>query len=162
MKVKAVKVNRAHYFLTDPRIIHIAFILIYAPWPTKKTTVAHYWAMAHRLKTPGLNQSFSCFFQLVLFISSSVGPVYVFHPLHVPLPLSKHLPQVVSKHDHTTSHHSLLPAYLLLPSIPTCHHLLCISLVHQLYTTHLPYHRSFCSSQNSYFIFSQTPRFASI
>ena len=32
-------------------IIHIAFILIYAPWPTKKTTVAHYWAMAHRLET---------------------------------------------------------------------------------------------------------------
>ena len=38
-------------------IIHIAFILIYAPWPTKKTTVAHYWAMAHRLKTPGLDQN---------------------------------------------------------------------------------------------------------
>ena len=36
-------------------IIHIAFILIYAPWPTKKTTVAHYWTMAHRLKTPALN-----------------------------------------------------------------------------------------------------------
>ena len=115
--------------------------------------------MAYRLKTPGLNQSFSCFFQLVFFISSSVGPVYVFHPLHVPLPLSKHLPQVVSKHDHTTSHHSLLPAYLLLPSIPTCHHLLCISLVDQLYTAHLPYHRSFCSSQNSYFIFSQNTTF---
>ena len=28
--------------------------MIYAPWPTKKTTVAHYWAMAYRLKTPGL------------------------------------------------------------------------------------------------------------
>ena len=39
-------------------IIHIAFILIYAPWPTKKTTVAHYWAMAHRLKTPALNNSY--------------------------------------------------------------------------------------------------------
>ena len=29
--------------------------MIYAPWPTKKTTVAHYWAMAHRLKTPALH-----------------------------------------------------------------------------------------------------------
>ena len=38
-------------------IIHIAFILIYAPWPTKKTTVAHYWAMAHRLKTPALKNA---------------------------------------------------------------------------------------------------------
>ena len=30
--------------------------MIYAPWPTKKTTVAHYWAMAHRLKTPVLDE----------------------------------------------------------------------------------------------------------
>ena len=29
--------------------------MIYAPWPTKKTTLAHYWAMAHRLKTSGLD-----------------------------------------------------------------------------------------------------------
>ena len=61
-----------------------------------------------------LNQSFSCFLQLVPCISSLVNPVYVFHPLHVPLPSSRHLPQVVSKHDHTTSHHSPLPTYLLL------------------------------------------------
>ena len=44
-------------------------------------------------------------------------PVYIFHPFHVPLPSSKHLPQVISKHDHITSHHTSLPAYLLLPSI---------------------------------------------
>ena len=36
-------------------IIHIAFILIYALWPIKKTAVAHYWSMAHRLKIPGLD-----------------------------------------------------------------------------------------------------------
>ena len=47
-----------------------------------------------------LNQSFSCFLQLVSSISFSGGLVYVFHPLHVPS--SKHLPKVVSKHDHTT------------------------------------------------------------
>ena len=67
-----------------------------------------------------LNQSFLCFLQLVSSISSLVSPVYVFHPLHVPLLSSKHFLQVISKHDHTTSHHSPLPAYLLLPSIPTC------------------------------------------
>ena len=67
-----------------------------------------------------LNQSFLCFVQLVPSISSSVGPVYVFHLLHVPLPLSKHLRQVVSKHDHITSHYLPLPVYLLLSSIPTC------------------------------------------
>ena len=38
----------------------------------------------------------------------------------VPLPLSKHLPQVLLKHNHTTLHYLPLPAYLLLPSIPTC------------------------------------------
>ena len=32
----------------------------------------------------------------------------------------KHVPQVVSKHGLTTSHHLPLPAYLLFPSIPTC------------------------------------------
>ena len=67
-----------------------------------------------------LNQSLSCFLQLVPSISSSVGPIYFLHPLHVLLSSSKHLFQVVSKHDHTTSHHSPLPVYLLLPSIPTC------------------------------------------
>ena len=62
-----------------------------------------------------LNQSFSCFLQLVLSILSLTGFVYVFHLLHVPLPSSKHLPQVISKHNH-----SPLPVYLLLLSIPTC------------------------------------------
>ena len=31
--------------------------MIYAPWPTKKTTMAHYWAMAHRLKTVVLDKA---------------------------------------------------------------------------------------------------------
>ena len=31
--------------------------MIYAPWPTKKNTVTHYWAMAHRLKTPAVTPS---------------------------------------------------------------------------------------------------------
>ena len=82
-----------------------------------------------------LYQSFTCFGQLVPSISSLVGPVYIFYPLHVPLPSSKYLLQVVSKHDHTTLHHSRLPAHLVLPSIPTFHQLPCITLVHQLYIT---------------------------
>ena len=41
------------------------------------------------------------------------------------------------------------------------HQVLCIPLVHQLHTAHRPHHISFWASQNSYFIFSQTPRFAS-
>ena len=76
-----------------------------------------YTNMLHLLSS---NQSFSCFLQLVSSISSSVGLVYVFHPLFVPLPLSKHLPQVISKHNHTTSYHLPLPAYLLFPSILAC------------------------------------------
>ena len=64
------------------------------------------------------NQSFSCFLQLVPSISSLIDAVYVFHPLYVALPSFKYLPQVVSNHHHTTSHHSPLPAYLLLPLIP--------------------------------------------
>ena len=62
---------------------------------------------------------FSCFLQLVSSSSSLVGSVYIFFPFHVPLSLSKHL-QVISKHDHTTSHHLPLPAYLLLSSFTTC------------------------------------------
>ena len=82
-----------------------------------------------------LNQSFSCFFQLISFISSSVGAAYVFYPLHVSSPSSKHLPQVVSKHDHTTSHHLSLPIYLLLFQSQHVHQLLCIPCP-QLYTAH--------------------------
>ena len=67
-----------------------------------------------------LNQSSSCFLQPVPSISSSFDFVYVTHPLHVPLSLSKHLHQVVSKHDHITSPHSPFPAYLLVPPILTC------------------------------------------
>ena len=106
-----------------------------------------------------LNQSFSCFLQLVPSISSSVGPVYIFHPLHVPLSSSKHLPQVIIKHDHTTSHHLPFPAYLLLFSIPTCASALLYSSCPPNFH---PRNRSFCFSQNSYFIFSQKPRFTSI
>ena len=57
----------------------------------------------------------TCFLHFILS-----QPCLHFHLLHVPFPLSKHLPQVVSKHDHTTSHHLPLPAYLLLFSIPMC------------------------------------------
>ena len=42
------------------------------------------------------------------------------------------------------------------------HQLLCIPLVHQLYTAHRFHHRSISSSQNNCFIFSHTPCFASI
>ena len=60
----------------------------------------------------------SSFLILILLIFPSTSflhfifgqPCLHFHPLHVPLPSSKHLPEVVSKHDHTTSHY--LPAHL--------------------------------------------------
>ena len=42
------------------------------------------------------------------------------------------------------------------------HQLPCTPLFHQLYTAHCSHHRSLCSSQNSYFIFSQTLCFVSI
>ena len=109
------------------------------------------------------NQSFSCFFPLVSSISSLVHPVYVFHPFHVPLSSSKHLPQFISNHDHNTSYY-FCPYQLICCFLQSqhVHQLLCISLVHQLHTIHHPHHRSFCSSQNTNFIFSQTPCFASI
>ena len=106
-----------------------------------------------------LNQSFSCFLQLVSSIFSSVGPFYVFHPLHVSLPSSEHIPQVILKHVNQPYHLTPFCCFLLYQHV---HQLLCIPFVHQLYTAHHPHHRAFCSSQNTYFTFSQTPRFASI
>ena len=53
--------------------MHIAFILIYAPWPTKKTTVAHYWAMAHRLKTSDLQRSLKIYEKTSLDIGSDMN-----------------------------------------------------------------------------------------
>ena len=89
-----------------------------------------------------LNQSCSCFIQLVPSVLSLVGLVYVFHPLYVPLPSSKHFRPIVVKHNHTTSHH--LP-YLLHPSIPTFpsapRHSSCPPT-----TAHHLHHRSFYSS----------------
>ena len=70
--------------------------------------------------------------------------------------------QVVSKHDHTISHHSPFPAYLLLPSIPTCPLASLYSSCSPTIHTYCSHHRSFCFSQKSYFIFSQTPCFTSI
>ena len=67
-----------------------------------------------------LNQSLSCFFQLIPSILSMVGPVYIFHPFYIPWLSSKHLHQFISKHEHITSYYLPLPAYLFLPSIPTC------------------------------------------
>ena len=81
----------------------------------------------------------TCFLHLIFS-----PPCLCFPSTYVLFPSSKHLPQVVSKHDHTTSHHLLLPAYLLLPSIPTCPsaplYFSCLP------TLHCTYHRSFCSS----------------
>ena len=60
--------------------------------------------------------------------------------------------------------HTIRPCQLICCFLQSqhVHQLHCIPLVHQLYTAHRPHHKSFCSSQNSYFIFSQTLRFASI
>ena len=109
-----------------------------------------------------LNQFFSCFLQLVPSILSLISPVYVFHSLHVPLPSSKHLPQVVSKHDQPP--HTICPCQLICCFLQSqhVHQLHCIPLVRKFYTAHRSHHRSFCSSQNSYFIFFQTSRFSSI
>ena len=94
-----------------------------------------------------------CFLQFVPSISSSVNPVYDFHLLHVPLPSSKRLPYVISNCDHTS--HTIHPCKLICCFLQSqhVHQLLCIPLFQQLYITHHPHHRSFCSSQNSYFIF---------
>ena len=57
----------------------------------------------HQSAAFSLEHSFSCFLKLVSSISSIsslVGHVYVFHPLHAPLPSSKYLPQVVSKQPY--------------------------------------------------------------
>ena len=81
-----------------------------------------------------LNQSLSCFLQLVFSISSSVDPVYVFHPLYVPLLSSIHLPQVISKHDHTISHLFTLASLSAASFSPKhLYQLHCIPLFHQLY-----------------------------
>ena len=55
----------------------MAFILIYAPWPTKKTTVAHHWAMAHRLKTPDLNPYDKSFYNCFTGNNGMTGAVLV-------------------------------------------------------------------------------------
>ena len=83
-----------------------------------------------------LNQFFSCFLQLVFSILSSVGPVYVFHLLYVPLHSSKHFSQVVLKHDHTTA--PICPCQLICCFLQSqnVHQLLCISLVHN-FTAHI-------------------------
>ena len=52
-----------------------------------------------------------CFLQLVPSISSLVGPVYVFHPLHAPLPLLKHLPQVIQ--NMTIPIYTICPCQLI-------------------------------------------------
>ena len=67
----------------------------------------------HQPATSFLKPILLCFLQLVPSISSSVSPVYIFHPLYVPLPSSQHLSL-----DCTTLCHSPLPAYLHLSSIP--------------------------------------------
>ena len=94
-----------------------------------------------------LNQPFSCFLQLIPSILSSVGPVYVFHPLHVPLLHQNFF--VRSSQNMTTPPHTILPCQLICCFLQSqhVHQLLCIPLVHRLYTAHRPHHRFFCSSQ---------------
>ena len=78
-----------------------------------------------------LNQSFSCFLQLVSSFSLLVGPIYVFHSLYVPLLASKHLSQVFSKHDDTwpfDSIHAIIFYVFLLSTNFTPHIALTINL----------------------------------
>ena len=99
-----------------------------------------------------LNQTLSCFFQLIPSILSMVGPVYIFHPFYVAWLSSKHFHQFISKHEHTP--HTICPCQLICCFLQSqhVHQLHCIPFVHQLYTAHCPHSRFFCSSQNSYFI----------
>ena len=80
-------------------------------------------------------------------------------PLYVPLFSSKHFFR--SSRYMTVSPNTIRPCLFICCFLQSqhFHQLLCIPLVHQLYTTHRPHHRAFCSSRNSYFIFSQTSRF---
>ena len=99
------------------------------------------------------NQSFSCFLQLL-------PP---FHPWSALFTFSNHfmchcLHQNIflrSSQNMTIPPHTICPCQLICCFLQSqhSHHLHCIPLIRQLYTTHRPYHRSFCSSQNSYFIF---------
>ena len=85
-----------------------------------------------------LNHFFSCFLQLVPSISSSVGPVNVFHLLHVPLPSSKHLPQVAQNMTippHTIRHCQLICCFLQSQHVDQ---LLCIFLLSTNFTLHRP------------------------
>ena len=81
----------------------------------------------------------------------------MYHYLHQNIFLR--LSQNMTILPHTIHHCQLIHCFLQTQHV---HQLLCIPLFYQLYTAHRPYHRSFCSSQNSYFIFCQTPRFPSI
>ena len=112
-----------------------------------------------------LSQSFSGFLQLVPSILSLVflcvslhGQLSIlsFNCLSFPstscnIAFIKHLPQVILKHDRTTSYHLPFPAYLLLPSIPTCPSAPLYSSCPP--TLHHTHHRSFCFSQNTLFTF---------
>ena len=81
---------------------------------------------------------------------------FMFHCLHqnIFIRLSQNM---------TIPPHTIRPCQLICSFLQSqhVHQLHCIFLV-QLYTEHHPHHGSFCSSQNSYFIFSQTSHFASI
>ena len=108
-----------------------------------------------------LNQSFSCFLQRLFppfhprsaLLTSSIR--YMCHCIYQNIFLR-------SSQNMTIPPHTIRLCQLICCFLQSqhAHQLLCILLVHQLYTVHRPYHRSFYSSQNSYFIFSQTPRFA--
>ena len=109
-----------------------------------------------------LNQFFSCFVQLVPSISfrSALFTFFIhfmYHCLHLNIFFR-------SSQNMTIPPHTIRPCQLICCFFqsPRVHQLHCIPLVHQLYTAHRPHHRSFCTSQNSCNIFSQTPRFASI
>ena len=69
-----------------------------------------------------------------------------------------------SSQNITVPPHTICPCQLICCFFQAqhIHQLHSIPLVHQLYTTHCSHQRSSCSSQNSYFILSQTPCFTFI
>ena len=123
--------------------------------------------------TPHLHQSAtSSFLKPILLMFPSTcslhfilsQPCSHFHLLHVPHFLYQNVFLRSSQNMIIPPSHIICPCQLICCFFQSqhVHQLHCIPHVHQLYTAHCLHHRSFCTFQNSYFIFSKTPSFASI
>ena len=114
--------------------------------PTTSATLLHLSTYIDLLHFAFLNQSFSCFLQLISSILSLIIPVYIFHPFHVPLPSSNIL--LKSSQSMTIPPHTICPCQLICCFLQSqhVHQLYYIPLVSHLYTAHCTQHRYFCFS----------------